>query len=157
METKLTTLSPEKITSFLSNNHTLVGRLATISNNGYPYIVPVHFVWHENKIYIHGANKGQKISNIAHNPKVSFEIESMDQIIPDKMPCKANTTFTSIIITGQARLTEDMLLKQTVLNLFVDKYLPDGTYDAMPVKAINVTGVIEITMEEVSAKSRITV
>lgn len=156
MDTKLATLSPKEINMFLSDDRALVGRLATINNDGYPYIVPVHFVYLEGKIYIHGSTKGSKIDNIARNSKVSFEVEFMDQIIPAQMPCYANTTFTSVIITGQAGLTKDEELKQTVLNLFVDKYLPNGDYDAMPAKFVNMTGVIEIVPDSMSAKSRVT-
>ncbi len=41
-----------------------VGRLATINANGFPYITPVHFIYFNKKIHIHGLNKGQKIDNI---------------------------------------------------------------------------------------------
>lgn len=49
-------LSKEEIDSVLSNAQ--VGRIATLNENGYPYIVPVHFIIIKEKIYIHGLIKG---------------------------------------------------------------------------------------------------
>ena len=34
---------------------TNIGRLATIDSEGYPYITPVNFVFHEGCVYFHGA------------------------------------------------------------------------------------------------------
>lgn len=60
-----------------------VGHITTHSENGYPYVVPVHFIIHNDKIYIHGLIKGQKISNLTSNNKVCFEVDEMEAIIPD--------------------------------------------------------------------------
>ena len=54
-----------------------VGRIATYNENGYPYVVPVHFVVYEEKVYIHGLIKGQKISNLLKNDKVGFEVDEL--------------------------------------------------------------------------------
>ncbi|WP_291106045.1 MULTISPECIES: pyridoxamine 5'-phosphate oxidase family protein [unclassified Dysgonomonas] len=51
-----------------------VGRIGTHNENGYPYVVPVHFIVYDEKIYIHGLIKGQKISNLTKNDKVGFEV-----------------------------------------------------------------------------------
>ncbi len=53
-------LSTEEINDVLKSEQ--VGRIATHNENGYPYIVPVHYVVYDEKIYIHGLIKGQKIS-----------------------------------------------------------------------------------------------
>ena len=31
-----------------------VGHIGSFGKDGYPYIVPMHFVWHNQKIYLHG-------------------------------------------------------------------------------------------------------
>ena len=60
-----------------------VGSLGTNNENGYPYVVPVHYIIYDGKIYIHGLIKGQKISNLIQNNKVCFEVYEMLSIIPD--------------------------------------------------------------------------
>ncbi|MEN6592770.1 MAG: pyridoxamine 5'-phosphate oxidase family protein [Methanobacterium sp.] len=68
-----------------------VGNIATINQDGYPYVVPVHFIYLDGKIYIHGLRKGQKISNILGNEKVCFDVYSMKGLILDDTPCDVNT------------------------------------------------------------------
>lgn len=75
-----------------------VGRIATLNPNGFPYITPVHFVYENNRIYIHGLRKGQKIDNITGNPNVCFETEEMQGLILDEKPCDVNTAYKSVII-----------------------------------------------------------
>ena len=41
-----------------------VGHIGSFGKDGYPYIVPMHFVWHNQKIYLHGLPKGEKIDKI---------------------------------------------------------------------------------------------
>ena len=40
--------------------------------------LPVHFVYFDGKIFVHGLPKGQKIENIAADPRVSFCVEKLN-------------------------------------------------------------------------------
>ena len=130
-----------------------VGRLATVNADGTPYITPVHYVYFNQKIYIHGLIRGQKMDNITANPNVCFEIDQFEKLIfpEDKSPCDVNTQYKSVIITGNARIVEDEKLKADALNLIVEKYTPNlsGTPFGNSIKA---TGVIEITIKEMTGK-----
>lgn len=155
IKTQLVPMSAKEIEMFLTDCRAQVGHLATINADGYPYVLPLHFVYLNGRIYVHGSHKGLKIDNIKLNDKVGFEIEFMDEIIPHSMPCMANTTFTSVVMTGTAVIVQDAAVKQKALDLFVEKYLPPGKYENMPQKVIDITGLIEITPIEITAKSRI--
>lgn len=48
--------------------------LAWSGDDGYPYSVPMNFVYEDGKIYFHGAKEGHKIDAIKNNPKVSMSI-----------------------------------------------------------------------------------
>lgn len=61
-----------------------VGNIATINENGYPYVVPVHFIYHNGKVYIHGLPIGQKISNILANEKYALKLISWKVLILGK-------------------------------------------------------------------------
>lgn len=144
-------LSKEEVTNILSNAQ--VGRIATIDEGGYPYIVPVHFVFHENNIYIHGLIKGQKISNLLQNNKVGFEIDEMGDIIPDNNNvCDTNTTFRSIIIHGVAKMIDDITFKKKILHTIVGKYTPQLSHLSFPEKMIKATGIIEIQIMKCTGK-----
>ena len=143
-------LSEEEITKLLTKQP--VGNLATINENGYPYVVPVHFTYHEGKIYIHGLPKGQKINNIQANEKVCFETYFMKGFILDEKPCDVNTEYESVVIMGTAAIVDDFDLKEAVLNKIVKKYTPHLEGTKMPDNVIRGTGVIEVTIEECTGK-----
>lgn len=48
------------------------GVLSVMSDEGYPYGVPVSYVYAHGKIWFHCAVEGQKIDAIKANPKVCF-------------------------------------------------------------------------------------
>jgi len=132
-----------------------VGRLATVGAAGTPYVIPVHYVYCNQKIYIHGLIRGLKIDNINSNPNVCFEIDKFEQLIypEEKSPCDVNTQYRSVIITGTAKMVDDAdeKLKSDILNLIVEKYTP-SLAGAPFGNAIKATGVIEITIKEVTGK-----
>lgn len=130
-----------------------VGRLATHNESGYPYIVPVHYIVHDEKIYIHGLIKGQKVSNLTINNKICFEVEEMGAIIPDnEQPCGTNTAFRSVIILGTAKMIDDSVIKEKILQAIVEKYTPQLSHLSFPENMMKATGVIEITPVEITGK-----
>lgn len=128
-----------------------VGRLATLNSNAYPYVTPVHFVYADNRIYIHGLAKGQKIENIKNNPKVSFETEEMFGLILDEKPCDVNTAYQSVIVAGNARLV-DGETKIKALKGIVNKYTPYLSGIAFPDNMLKATSVVEIEIVEITGK-----
>lgn len=129
-----------------------VGHIATVNSDGSPYVLPVHFVYFDGKIFVHGLPKGQKIENIAADPRVSFCVEKMNGFILDKVPCNVNTAYQSVVIRGTARMLSDLSQKSQVLRHIVEKYTPTLSMSKVPEAAIRGTGVIEITVEEWTGK-----
>jgi len=144
-------LNEKEINDLLA--YSMVGRLATVSAAGIPYVIPVHFVYENQKIYIHGLIKGQKLENIAANSNVCFEIDHFENFImpAENSPCDVNTQYQSVIITGTAKLIEDEKEKTNALNYIVEKYTP--LLAGIPFgNAIKATAVIEITPTEITGK-----
>ncbi|MCD7906209.1 MAG: pyridoxamine 5'-phosphate oxidase family protein, partial [Clostridium sp.] len=142
-------LSTSEIDTFLKVQK--VGRLATLNPDGYPYITPVHFVYLDNYIYIHGLCKGQKIDNVKRNPAVCFEIDEMSGLILDEKPCDVNTSYQSIIILGKAYLTNEEE-KIGALKELVHKYTPHFSDTPFPTNMLKVTTVIKITIQQITGK-----
>ncbi|WP_338098909.1 pyridoxamine 5'-phosphate oxidase family protein [Methanolapillus africanus] len=151
---KMNQMTESEITEFLEKAP--VGRIATQNENGFPYIAPIHFVYYNQKIYIHGLPKGQKIDNILAHPKVGFEIDQMDGLnisAERKAACGIGTYYSSVIILGNAKMVDDADLKDKVLRLTVEKYVPD--YPKIPFGVmIEKTGIIEIEIVECTGKRR---
>lgn len=142
--TKTHLLTKKQIDELLLKSE--VGRLGTISKDGFPYILPMHFVSFENKIYMHGLPKGKKIDNIKFNENVCFEVDEMIGLLYEGVenPCDVNTEFNSIIIEGKASLVDEFEEKSIALSKIVEKFTPHLKAKEMPVKMVEGTAVIRI-------------
>lgn len=89
-----------------------VGILAVNGDNGYPYTVPLNYMFYNGKIYFHGASEGHKFDSIKNNPKVSFCVISQDKIIPEKY----TTAYESVVVFGNAKL---WMIKRKSKKLFM--------------------------------------
>ena len=97
------------------------GVLSVNGDDGYPYGVPVSYVYADGKIYFHGAPAGQKFEAIRRNPKVSFTVVGADNI--DRK--KVTTVYKSVICFGKARIAETDEEKREILTAIVEKYCHD--------------------------------
>lgn len=130
-----------------------VGRLATIGEDGCPYVTPVHFVFLQGAIFIHGLATGEKLQNIAANSLVGFEVERMISLIHDEeKPCDTNTEYESVIIRGSASLVADPDVKTSVLDAIVEKYTPQHAGKAYPPNMLKMTGVIRLQIKSCTGK-----
>lgn len=70
---------------------------------GYPYAVPVNYVYEDGKLWFHGAKSGHKLDPIRRDPKVSFCVVKTDRLVPEML----TTYFRSVIAFGKVRILED--------------------------------------------------
>ena len=141
-------------------NSTSIGSLATVDIEGYPYVTPVNFVFHEGSIFFHSAPKGEKLDNISRDARVCFEVDVSLAYLevgfnPEKNPCRAHQLYYSVIIRGKARVISDGELKTRALNALVRKH--EGNNDFIPINEgspeYKGCRVIEIKPEKMTAKS----
>ncbi|HPU01589.1 MAG: pyridoxamine 5'-phosphate oxidase family protein [Firmicutes bacterium] len=78
------------------------GVLACFGDNGYPYAVPLNYVYYNGKIYFHSAKEGHKNDAIRRNPRVSFAVIDEDKIVSEEY----TSYFRSAIAFGEARIAE---------------------------------------------------
>jgi len=146
-------LSQEEIAFLLENAAS--GVLGTSDADGYPYCVPVHFVYLNNKIYIHGLSAGEKIGNIRRDQRAGFMVYRMGELLYSadaKSPCSVNTGYQSVVVKGTAVLVEEIQRKRDVLQAIVEKYTPDLAALSIPENAVMQTSVIEITPQICTGK-----
>lgn len=96
------------------------GVLALSGDGGYPYAVPLSYVYSQGKIYFHCATSGHKIDAINQDPKASFCVIGQDQVIPEKY----TTCYRSVIVFGTVRILEDDQEKMDAVKILAEKYSP---------------------------------
>lgn len=99
------------------------GVLALSGDDGYPYAVPISYVYDGNKIFFHCAQSGHKLDAIRRNAKASFCVISQDQIVPEKY----TTYFKSVIVFGKIAVMEDEMEMRAAIEKLAMKYAPEDT------------------------------
>ena len=79
MRRKNQALSREEAAAVL--DRALSGVLALSGDDGYPYAVPISYVYDGGKLYFHCAKSGHKLDALQRNPKASFCVVDQDQIV----------------------------------------------------------------------------
>ncbi len=129
------------------------GVLALSGDDGYPYAVPMSYVYADGKIYFHSAKNGHKIDAIQRNEKASFCVIDQDQIVPEKY----TTFFRSVIVFGRLRLVEDAPEMRRIASTLAMKYSADFK-EGIP-KEINASirnmAILELTVDHITAKEAI--
>ena len=126
------------------------GVLAVIGDGGYPYTVPINYVYRDGKLFLHSALTGHKIDAIRANDKVSFCVVDADDVVADEY----TTYFRSVVAFGRARIIEDEAEKMASLRLLGDKYNPgqDEALDAEVAHGFSRLHMIEIEIEHLTGK-----
>ncbi len=96
------------------------GVLAVHGDDGYPYAVPLNYVYRDGMIYFHCAQAGHKYDALLRDDKVSFCVVDRDTVVPDEFA----TYYKSAIAFGRARLLEGEEAAHAVYALGY-KYNPD--------------------------------
>ena len=97
------------------------GTLALHGDGGYPYAVPISYVYHEGKLYFHSALAGHKVDAIRSCDKASFCVIEQD----DVQPKKYTTFFRSVIAFGRIHIIEDEQDKLEAALLLGNRYNPN--------------------------------
>lgn len=124
------------------------GVLALAGDDGYPYAVPLSYVYSGRKIIFHSAITGHKLDAIKRSDKCSFCVIDRDDVIPQKL----TTAYLSVIVFGRIRLLEGDE-KRRAIEALAEKYNPGGIENRGEIdSAWNAMYVMELTPDHISGK-----
>ena len=95
------------------------GVLSLITEDGYPYGVPINFVYHNNAIYFHSGKLGYKYNCAKNNNKACFTIVSKHLTLPKQY----TTAYQSIIAFGRISEIEEGKEKDEATLVFCEKFV----------------------------------
>ncbi len=130
------------------------GVLAIQGIDGYPYAVPLSYVYCEDKIYFHGAKVGHKIEAIQKSGKASFCVVDKDEIVSKEY----TTYFRSVIAFGEVRILEDEFEKREALKKLAMKYSADmgeEAFEKVMEKSFQAVAIIEFSIAYMTGKEAI--
>lgn len=141
-----------ELVKILSKN--CVGTLS-VSGGEYPYAVPLNFGFSENdgkfNVYFHCASEGKKIELIKKNPKVCFEVHTMERITGEgESACVYSCAYESVIGFGCAReLTSHDEKKEALIKIMENCTGREFDFNENQTRGVTV---FEIAFSEVTGK-----
>lgn len=124
------------------------GVLSVIGDEGYPYGVPMDFVYADGKIYFHCAKSGHKIDAVSKENKVCFTVFDQGYQKDDW-----SLFIRSVIVFGRIRELKDSEERIVRLRQLGRKYYPDaGSVEIEIERDAARALVLELTPEHITGK-----
>lgn len=128
------------------------GILSTTGEDGYPYGVPVNYVFSDNEILFHCATEGHKIENINNSDKVSFCAVDNTEVVPENFTSK----YKSVIAFGKISEIQGEEKNAALLKI-LEKYSPQYMEKGMEYvqRAFDKLKTYKITVEYITGKKSV--
>ena len=99
------------------------GVLAMNGDDGYPYAIPINYLYDEarQQILFHSAREGQKAEALERCNKVCFTVYGNERILKEAWAPYVQ----SAVVFGKCRIIEDAAQKKALLKRFAMKYFPE--------------------------------
>lgn len=127
------------------------GVLAVQGDDGYPYAIPINFIYDEDddKIYFHGALAGHKIESIKKCDKVCFTVYGNESVMEEEWAPFVQST----VVFGRCHLIGDRgqairLVKKMAMKYYPEESLADEEID----RSGDAFQMFEIEIEHLSGK-----
>jgi uncharacterized protein len=133
------------------------GRLATVSEDGFPYCIPLLYLWMDGQIYLHTTGaRGHLRANIEREQRVCFEVDEHEGVFDHgRFECDSGLAYRSVCLFGRIRIVEDRDSKQRFCEALVAKYgkpetqRPKGFFPRIDVITVYAIAVELMTGKEV--------
>lgn len=121
------------------------------------YIVPLNFGFEDQDgtltLYFHGAKEGKKLTLLAAQNAVGFEMDCKHALIEGTDACTYSFAYESVIGKGTLSLLDSPAGKQRALRLLLSHYT-DRPLGEIPEAALNSCAVMKLVVKEWSCKVR---
>ena len=144
-------LSPEECKRILAEGTS--GVLAVRGDEGYPYAVPLSYVYEEGRLFFHGAAAGHRRDAVLRDPKASFCVIGGDRVVPEEY----TTYLRSVIVFGKIRILEEEAEKRSAIENLAEKYSPrqeDGRQREID-RGFSALCMMELTVEHMTGKQAV--
>ena len=119
-------MSDERVREVVSSGFS--GRLATVGPDGWPYIVPLLYVWINGEIWVHNTRaRGHLRANVDHERRVCFELDDAGEVFAyGRYECDTTVAYRSVVVFGHIRVVDDRQQKEAFFDALMTKYGDPG-------------------------------
>jgi hypothetical protein len=154
---------PERAVSDRAPEFLAQGYVAHVGfqEGGRPYVIPMLYHYslqRPDRLYLHGGWSSRIIQHLASGVPLCITVTELDGLVYSRDAKYHSVNYRSVMCFGKAHLIEDKEVKQAIFQEMTARYFPGRTagtdYTAAPQAHLDTTPVLEIVIEEMSAKMR---
>lgn len=149
---------PERWQEFLEQGH--IAHIG-FQQDGLPYVIPTlyHYSAKEpDRIYLHGGLSSRMLKELATGIPVCVTVTEIDGLVYSRDAKYHSANYRCVMCFGRGHIIEDEGIKRTIFEAMTLRYFPRRTvgrdYTAAPSAHLTGTAVIEVTIDQTSAKMR---
>jgi nitroimidazol reductase NimA-like FMN-containing flavoprotein (pyridoxamine 5'-phosphate oxidase superfamily) len=100
------------------------GCLATVGEDGFPYCIPLLYLWLDGELYLHTTSaRGHLRANIEKEQRVCFEVDEQQGVFDyGRFECDSGLAYRSVCLFGRIRIVVDRDIKQRFCEALMAKY-----------------------------------
>jgi len=149
---------PERAAEILSEGH--VAHVGFVED-GQPYVIPMgyHFdAAQPDRMYLHGSPESRVMKHLASGAAVCATVTLLDGLVYSRTALFHSMNYRSVVGFGRGRAVTDPQAQRRVFEAMVRRYFVGRTegvdYSAPAAEHLEGTTLVELVMEEWSAKAR---
>lgn len=122
---------------------------------GRPVVLPTLYARDDGRLLLHGSNSMGIASAVRAGSPLSVAVTHIDGLVVARSGFHSSANYRSVVVHGMGRLLQGEE-KSLALDLILDKVIPGRLGDVRPSteNEIGQTSVVEVALDEVSAKMR---
>jgi nitroimidazol reductase NimA-like FMN-containing flavoprotein (pyridoxamine 5'-phosphate oxidase superfamily) len=154
---------PERAVSERWQEFLVEGRIAHIGFDfdGLPYVIPTLYQYsldQPDRIYLHGGMSSRMLQRLGEGIPVCITVTELDGLVYSRDAKYHSANYRCVMCFGRGRIFEDENRKKVMFEAMTDRYFPGRTagrdYTPAPSSHLNSTAVVEVIIDQTSAKMR---
>jgi len=149
---------PDRAGEFLAQ-----GQIAHVGfvEDGRPYVIPMLYQYSSqspDRLYLHSGFSSRTLLRLAEGIPVCVTVTMLDGLVYSRDAKYHSANYRSVMCFGRGRIVEDEQVKRAMFGAMTTRYFPGRTaghdYAPAPSSHLATTSVVEVVIEEISAKMR---
>jgi uncharacterized protein len=149
---------PQRAQEFLAQ-----GQVAHVGfeQEGRPYVIPTLYHYspeQPDRLYLHGGMSSRMLQQLSTGIPVCVTVTQLDGLVYSRDAKYHSANYRCVMCFGRGRIFEDEAAKRVMFEQMTQRYFPGRTagrdYTPAPSSHLTSTAVVEVTIEEISAKMR---
>jgi uncharacterized protein len=126
-----------------------------------PYVIPFSYHYDPGdpgRLLLHGSTSSRALLHLADGAPVCVTVTMLDGLVYSRTALYHSMNYRSVVCFGKARVVEARAEKRALFEAMILRYFADRTagqdYDAIPDEHLDSTTLVDVRIEEMSAKLR---